>query len=341
VISSRTLVLTLTLLSVISLDALARSKTDVVTLYNGDRITGEIKSLDNGILNYSTDAMGTLKIEWQEIATLQSDFYYEIRLSSGTRYFGSIVPSEQPGQLIVVDLDGDHPLDWLQVVGARPIEKKFIDRIDLYLAAGYSYDRGSAVAQTTINTTISYENEKARNTLSGRTSQTDSDGEDTSSTKVDVDRAIWTRHQKWFRAFTANYEANDELGLKHRIGIGSGMGRLILDSQKHRLVGVAGLQVITEKSKAGDQDQNLELYLSSRYRAWRFNTPELDLDFGFTLYPSLTDSGRVRSASDLRLRWELIADLFFDITSYATWDSESESNSGIDYGVSTGLGWEF
>jgi hypothetical protein len=40
--------------------AFARSKTDLVFLVNGDRLTGEIKQLDRGILNLSTNALSTV-----------------------------------------------------------------------------------------------------------------------------------------------------------------------------------------------------------------------------------------------------------------------------------------
>jgi hypothetical protein len=65
-----TLTLILCLCCCLSLHAQAQRKTDVVTLYNGDRITGEVKSLNAGILRFSTDAMGTLRVEWQEIRFL-------------------------------------------------------------------------------------------------------------------------------------------------------------------------------------------------------------------------------------------------------------------------------
>ncbi len=43
-------------------------KTDIVTLYNGDRVTGELKSMYVGLLEINTNSMGTIQIEWQEIA---------------------------------------------------------------------------------------------------------------------------------------------------------------------------------------------------------------------------------------------------------------------------------
>ena len=55
------------LLQLMSIPALARDKTDVVILKNGDRVTGEIKSLDRGKMSLSTDHMGTIQIEWEEV----------------------------------------------------------------------------------------------------------------------------------------------------------------------------------------------------------------------------------------------------------------------------------
>jgi hypothetical protein len=331
----------LALVCACSPNALAHPKTDTVTLYNGDRITGEIKGLDGGILTLGTDSMGTLSIEWQEIARIQSDFYYEFLLSSGARHFGSVEASARPGQLRIAELGAEKDVEWLDLVRMRPIESKVIDRIDAYFSAGYSYTRANSLTQTSFNGNIGYENEEGRNSLDGRMNFSDSDNNSSSSSKVDLARAIWTRYPGIFRATFASYEQNDELDLNYRLGVGGGAGRFFLDTYKNRLSGIVGLQVITEDNKSEGTEENLEMVLSSRYSAWRFNTPELHLDFSLNVYPSITQSGRVRSSSDLNLRWELIADLFFDITAYGTYDNRAEGDSGVDYGVSTGLGYEF
>ncbi|MEM1154978.1 MAG: DUF481 domain-containing protein [Pseudomonadota bacterium] len=328
-------------LSIHCFGALAKAKTDVVTLYNGDRITGEIKSLEYGILKLSTEAMGTISIEWQDIASVDSNYYYEIRITDGSRHLGSMQATDQSGRYKVVDLNGEHLFEALQVVSMRPIEKSFLDRLDAYFSAGYSYTRASSVAQSSLNTSINYEDEKSWNTLTGRISHTNDSEESTSSSRADLNRSVWTSKTNVFRSLFANYETNDELGLDYRYGVGAGRGRVFSDTFRHRLTGVAGLQVITEENKDSGSDQNIELYLSTRFQAWRLNTPELDVDFSLNVYPSLTDSGRVRSGSDLRLRWEIIEDLFFDITAYGSYDNKADSNSGLDYGVTTGVGWEY
>jgi hypothetical protein len=66
------------------------AKTDVARLINGDDVTGEIKSLEFGELRYSTDSMGTVSIEWEEVLALTSDQALQVEVSSGARYFGNL-----------------------------------------------------------------------------------------------------------------------------------------------------------------------------------------------------------------------------------------------------------
>ena len=316
-------------------------KIDVVTMYNGDRVTGEIISLFGGILEYNTDSMNTLKIEWQEIARIESEYYYQIRLSNSERYYGSVVSADRPGLLRVEDLDGIHDIEWLDVVEIRPIEDKISERIDLYFSAGYNYTKASSVAQTTFNTTIGYENERSRNEFTGRTVLTDTNEDDTSSTKLDLSRRTWTDREKVFRVLFANYESNDGLGLDKRIAGGLGLGRYPIDNNRMRFGVAAGAQILSEKSTDGVTDQSTELFINGEFAAWDFKTPEMDIQISATIYPSLTNSDRIRGDTDIRIRWELVRDLFFDMTAYGVYDSEAESENEFDYGISTGLGWKY
>jgi hypothetical protein len=316
-------------------------KIDVVTMYNGDRVTGEIVSLFAGILEYDTDSMNTIKIEWQEISRIESEYYYEIRLSNSDRYYGSVVSAERPGLLRVEDLDGTHDIEWLDVVEIRPIEEKFSDRIELYLSAGYNYTKASSVAQTTFNSTISYENELSLSVLTGRTVLTDTSEDDTSSTKLDLSRRTWTDREKLFRVLYANYESNDELGLDKRLAGGLGWGRYPIDNNRMRFGVAGGLQILTEKTADGANDESTELFLNGEFAAWKFNSPEMDIMINATLYPSLSNTGRVRGDTDIRIRWEMVNDLFWDLTAYGVYDSDAESENQFDYGISTGLGWKY
>ena len=46
----------------LSLAGVAGADTDVVTMINGDRLTGEVKSLERGKLRFDSSATGTIPI---------------------------------------------------------------------------------------------------------------------------------------------------------------------------------------------------------------------------------------------------------------------------------------
>ena len=342
VTTKKFLIALVVLASLCSVQAFAQRKTDVISMYNGDRVTGEIKKLWGGILEVSTDSMGTLRIEWPEIAKVQSEFFYELRLSDGERMYGSLADESRPGQVVLVDIFGRHEIEWLQVVEIRPIEESFAERLDIYLSTTFSYTKASDLAQVALNTVISYEDKGTRNTFSGRSDIVDTNEERSQSSRYEVNRMLWRENRSGaYRAIFANYEDNDELDLDRRIGAGAGLGRYFIDTHRSRLLGTAGLQVINESFAGESDNQDVELFLNTNFAAWKFTTPELNVDLSFTLYPSLTDSGRVRSDGNLRIRWELVEDLFWDITAWVSTDNQSESGNSTDYSITTGIGWEY
>ena len=57
-------IIQITVLYVLTAMPAHAEKTDIVVLANGNIVTGEVKSLEFGTLRYSTDSMGTVKIDW-------------------------------------------------------------------------------------------------------------------------------------------------------------------------------------------------------------------------------------------------------------------------------------
>ena len=48
------------------------------------------------------------------------------------------------------------------------------------------------------------------------------------------------------------------------------------------------------------------------YDLYRFDSPEIDISTELTVYPSFTVSGRVRTDAGIRMRYEIIDDLFYE-----------------------------
>jgi hypothetical protein len=316
-------------------------KTDIVTLYDGDKVTGEVKTLFSGLLEVSTKFMGTVKIEWRQVAKIESLYRYEIALVEGSRYYGKIEASSRPGELRFIDAAGEHSFSVLEVVEIRPVSETFKDRIDIHLALGYSYTKASSLGQGSFNTDIGYETDRARNVLTGRLYLTDTESEVTNSGKVDLRRSVWTKRKGSFRYLLGSYETNDELELDYRVSAGGGLGHQFVKSPKSAWEGALGAQLLTERSLSGDTLESVEAVLRTEYSTWKYTTPELRLKLDLSVFPSLTESGRVRADSDINIRWEIVEDFYWEVTAFGTYDNQAAEDSEFDYGISTGVGWEY
>jgi len=90
-------------------------------------------------------------------------------------------------------------------------------------------------------------------------------------------------------------------------------------------------------------NDTLEAFGTLTWDWFRFATPELDFSTSLQVIPNLTDRGRVRSEWDIKFKWEMIDDLFWELNIYNSYDSDpvvdgAEKN---DYGIATSLGWDF
>ncbi|MEE4278527.1 MAG: DUF481 domain-containing protein [Halieaceae bacterium] len=322
---------------------LAHPKTDVVILYNGDRLTGEIQSLRGGLLSLGTDAMGTVKVQWKDIAEIQSAYYYEVRLDDGRRLFGRLAGSDAPGAVTFADLSGDRSLDALDIVELRPIEERARERLDIYLSANYSFTKASGVQQSELHGDVDYDDENTSTSVDGRLTLSSTDEDSTASSRISFSRKSWTESSQFFRQFSLGHESNDELGLQSRYTIGGGMGRFFAETNRRRLAAGLGAQALQEFGADGRTRSSLEAVVSATLASWRFDTPELDLSVGASLYPSLTERRRLRADTTARIRWELVSDLFWNLNAWGSFDNASVDEAGgeFDWGVTTGLGWSF
>lgn len=339
------MVIMLLLVSIcLSNPAAAQRKTDTITLYNGDRITGEIKSLLGGRLSFGTDAMGTLDIEWKEIASIDSNYNYELRLDNGQRFYGSVKPGSIAGTVALEDVFGEKSFGWQEVVEIRPVEETFVDRIDIYVSANYAFTKASGVAQTEFRTDLSYEDEETLNAFTSRITVSDTDEEATSSSRINLSRKVWVDRAASYRLIFGGHETNDELGLDYRLSLGAGMGRYFVETPGSELIGSLSLQGLEERSIGGDTQESIEGVLTLGYSRWRFDSPKLKLKLDASVYPSLTESGRVRADSSATLRWEMVSNLFWDFSAWGSYDNstvEEDAAGSFDWGVTTGVGWSF
>jgi len=338
------IMLAILITSLSPLEAAAAPKTDVLVLENGDSVTGEIKSLEFGELTYSTDSMGTVSVEWEEIESLRSNQSLQVEVAAGTRYFGSLFQTDSNGSVAVGRGDNVQEIDLSRIVRITPIEtdEKIWQRLEGSVKFGFDTDKASEVTSGYLNANIRY---RARTYLLGldiSSSFTDQPGAPTTENQSFGINYQRFRASRWFTDWFSSVEKNDEQGIAQRLSGGGGIGRYLIQNNNNQFSVLAGLVATREAFVGVDPDTtNAEGKVEIKY-LHRRRDPDSDIIFTTDYFPRLDNPSSYRSNSDLTLRRELVEDLFLDLSVYYRYLSDPPVGAhSDDYGVITSIGYSF
>ena len=353
------------------------AKTDIVILQNGDRITGEIKRLEAGVLRVSTDHMGVINIEWRFIRRIFSDQNQTVEMIDGTRLVGKLVKGEDEEDLIIKSDSGSTQVSTLDIVSAYPLGANFKDRMTLDLSVGADYTSSTQLANASTAVDLRLMNFKRIWESSLRTYLTRQGGDTDNGDPSDV-TTDQTRLEAWgsmerilmnqkYRKYSSKFEKNEALDLDFRLSLGASFGRYLIKTNNQWFDVAVGLQALEERIRPpedqasidacggyGDgscydlnDETNFELTGTARYRYWRFTSPERSFDTYITLYPSITSAyrGRLRAETRTTFKLELAKDLFWSLELYGNYDNGKGltvfPEEKWDYGLTTSLGWSY
>lgn len=341
----KTALLTLLLVAGLSPCAAQAQKTDIVILENGDRITGEIKKLEAGLLRFSTDTMGTVNIEWRFIRRVISDKTQSMEMVDGTRIVGRLQKADDNDEVTVETPRGSISVDFDRIVTVWPVEASFKDRFSLDASIGFDYQK--ATETTDLTTAIDFRSSSndrmteasLRGTITRRSEATD-------QTRYELSGGHeYLLANQRFRNWFGKMESNDALGVNLRVSGGAAFGKYLLKNNNTWFSVAAGLMVTEENPDTGDSETNLEAVGNIRYRYFRYAEPERSLDTNFSVFPSLTDSGRYRASLRTTFKLELVKDLFWAMELWGNYDNQPISMDldaeKLDYGITTSIGWSY
>ena len=316
------------------------AKVDTLSLRNGDRITGEIKSLDKGRLSYGTDDAGTLSIEWDKVARLVSPRYFDIELDSGRHLYGRLVAAPSPGMVHIADAADSVVLGILTVVRIFPLESKVIDRIDGSLDFGLSLARANHYVQTSIDGSARYRTRT--HTLRLRMNSLvvkQDDADDTQRGSIVFDGSH-TLGGRWYTAASTGVERNQELGLDARYSLAVLGGRFMTQTNIFVSTAAAGLSGNLE-NPGSDTDWNLEAVgvLDADYFTYDF--PKTDIGATLSVFQSLIES-RFRLEFEATVKREVFKDFMLGIQGVDSYDSDPPAGgTHNDWTLQLTVGWSF
>lgn len=318
-------------------------KTDTVVMNNGDRITIEIKRVERGRLQASTDGMGTVYIEWDDIDQLTSPARFEVQVRSGQRFVGTLEATNMTREVLV---RSDQPvtIQLDRVVTITPVNQRFWQQWDGNIDLGYNFARAGESTQLTVSTRFTRRAERLETSVFADSFFSAKEGaEDTSRHSYGLS---FLRHigQRWGLTVLGQFDRNDELQLALRSLVGGGYVRTLIQSNVVTLRALAATVVNREEfldETAGRN--NVEASFGTDFQWFTYDTPRTDVTSTFVVFPSLSALGRTRLELDVRLRRELVSDLFFSVSFQDSYDSDppSENAARNDFSVVTSFGWSF
>ena len=149
---------------------------------------------------------------------------------------------------------------------------------------------------------------------------------------------------KWFVNTNVGLSKNTELGLDLRLSAGLAGGRNIIQTNSNLFKASVG--VSPNREWAADDSANgynVEGVVGLRYKKFRYIEPKHDLTVTWDVYPNLTDFGRVRSEFEIKSKWDIVKDLFWDLTYTDKRDNKPTTTGAAksDCRIVFSLGWEF
>lgn len=317
-------------------------KTDVVRLVNGDTLTCEIKLLNQGRLEVSTDHLGTVDIEWDKVVSVVATRVFRVETSDGLRLLGQLATTRQ-GYLDIIEQGGTVPVDHLAVVYIAPIGRRFWNQVDGSLDLGLSYTQSSGVGQLTFSASAVYRRPELQLAASASSYLTrQEEAEDTSRHAVDLIGARSFRARSLWLV-QGGFMRNRELGYELRSTGSAGIGHFMVRSNRAVLVVAGGLSASSELPVDGDATESLDALLVVRQSYFTYDSPKTDISTILNVYPGLSQWGRVRLEFDGKVKREIVKDFTVGVSIYDSYDTRPPSADARknDIGFSVTVGWTF
>lgn len=345
-----------------SIEAWSHAQTDLITVTNGDQITGAVNSMSAGKLSVSTSYAGTVNIKWREIKQIESRYLYEIRVDDGERIYGRFITNTTENQLTLRVSGKDRQVDIDDIVEVRSIEEELADKLDLQLSSTITADPDNQTL--VLYAAGTYDVRGGRTNFTARvddTRTTPKEGDPTSSnaSTLQISREFWRERgtAQSFRVLNLRYDTNDELNIDHRGSLGFGLGRYLINDLGHELAVSAGVQgtqewrgscddQVTPKigqtnaiamaqpdddtdgeeetRKSLDRCTDAELFFNVKWHLYSFQKRDMDIYVTGNTYPSLSDWGRVRGDLNLIINWELFNNFYWTVNARTEIDNAGD-----------------
>jgi hypothetical protein len=317
---------------------------DRVYLKNGDRLTGSIKELDRGKLRLKTETMDTVYLHWADVESVESSTYLRIGATDGSFRYGRLQKSDLQANVRVLGDAESVDMPTLEIARMLPIrvDETFLHRVEGDISGGVDYKRASDILLVNVSSSMRLREEEYELGF-GLTWNETTRSEGNNSSRAELN-GQYTRilEDQFFWIASAGFERNQELGLDLRSIVAGSGGKYLIQTPIMQLQVSAGLAGSREDFINGTSQESAEGLIRSSFDLFKLNVPMTRLSANINVFPGITEKGRLRVNTNIKLRNEFVRDFFWDLSVYHNYDNQTVTGADdSDYGVITSLGASF
>jgi Protein of unknown function, DUF481 len=328
----------------------AQGNTDVIVMKNGDRFTCEIKGLSAGVLSVSLDYVdGTIAVQWSQVAHLESNRLFLIQTESGAVYTGRIsttgASNDPPIKIEIAAPREEVEVPQRKIIKMSQTSETFWHRFDGAVNTGFLYSKGNESAQYNLSSQVAYTRERWSSQLGFNSSfASNSSANSTTRNQTDLRTLKLLRWNNWFYTGIASFLQSSVQQINLQTTLGGGVGRYLKNTNRARIAVIGGLgwqNANYGQSTLDQRTQNTAVgFVATEIKAFKFK--KTNLDVSASLFPAISDAGRVHFNTNAVYYIKVANDLSWNFSFYGSWDSRPPPTlPKSDYGTSSGLSWTF
>lgn len=316
---------------------------DTIITKQGDVLIGSVTSVSNGIFYLSTVySNDPIAVKWSGISQIKTQKEFKIFDKRGKLLIGSIHFDSTTDDNTWRVISNDTTID-IQKNDISQISKyehdKLRDKLKLNVDIGYIRTKDNNSSQLSLGLGLGYEGKRWNLKM------------DYLSFASQVDTIITGRGnfglaltyilpQNWFAIGRSSFFSSTQQQLDLRITHSLGLGKYLIHQNNNQLrVYLGGTYNKENFSSSLEEFTSVEAFGSIRYGYYPVKGMELNADF--VLFPSLTESGRIRSYINTELKFMLIRHFKLSFVYTLNYDNKPPvSSSKSDYILNFKFGWE-
>ena len=314
---------------------------DSLVFKNNNYMTGEIKSLNKGVLSIETDySKSDFTIEWVDIKEIYTKTSFTLTQTDGDRLSGTL-QSVNPTQVNVVSDKGTSTSELNNIVQLKSVSEKFWDRFHAAVSLGLSVTRAQSLKQFTSRSSVGYVREKWTLDATFNSLRSTQDEVEDIRRKDGGLTFTYLLPKDWYIPASISFLSNTEQKLDLRLLEKVGIGKYVIHTNKAYWGFSLGANYNAEKFTDDTPDrQSWEGFIGTQ--ANLFDTGDLSLLTNLVVYPSFTESGRVRSDFQFDAKYEFPYDFFLQLGFTLNYDNQPVSEApDTDYVFQTTFGWSW